>query len=949
MLFRFFKPKWQNQKPEVRLRAVEEISNATPDSHKIIEQLAITDPDQAVRCAAIARLTSLQPLLTISGQRADEITLRTARDRICSLIVNSDNSIDERHAALSALTQPHLLTHVVLNANEQPLQIVALEKLDDQDALATIIRNSTLAQLRRLAADKLTDLSLVTTLSKETLSRDKGVNRILRSKLAEINKARQAQQDLQARCEALGKTIEQHANCDYFPQYGGKLQALELEWRKVETSASAALQNLITAALETARARHQQQLDNAEAEQTAARKAAAVQAQKQQQLSELDHLKTSLLQAALQDSSTCTDASKQQLAHLKSTWAPLQTAKNDRLNQDFEQKQDQCHQLLNALDKLNALTEDAGHLISQTESLNDLPGPQLERLRHKCRQLIKKVNWPDKQAPALLKMLKQRVEELDSQLQLNRSRNASRLGQFEKLLNELDLAIREGQSKAADRYLKQAEQFSDGLGKIRSKSLDQRLKQLSAQIQELKEWQGYAVAPKKEALCAAMEALSESTLEPQQLAQKIRELQQQWKQLDSTDSVHSHAIWKRFKRAADVAYTPCEAHFNSQKALRKTNLNNRHKLCEQLSHYLESMNQGDTNWKELDGLLKQVKREWREYSPVDRSPGKKAQIQFNELIQALEAPLKAYRRENAELKSALIDEVKAILALDDLSTAIDSVKALQNRWKLTGPTVRNKEQVLWQEFSQRCNEVFDLYHDKRRAQSELNYSVALQVEAICDNAEQAREALCGLTHARELLQSCQNLPDGFEFQLSETLHQRFQAAYTFAKAQSAELERMQDSQFEALQRKAVLCEQLETALLEADSQPVLQAIEAAWQASGTVSGTEARAMEDRFLLLQQLNSQAPDMLHTHIENQNLRLRQLCIRLEIALGQPSPVQDQALRMEYQMQRLQQALAQQEEALNLKAVRALRCEWLAIPFSSYYPELCQRFNGLTDQLR
>ncbi|WP_372832790.1 hypothetical protein, partial [Pontibacterium sp.] len=177
MLFRFFKPKWQNQKAEVRLRAVEEISHDAPDSNQILEQLAQTDPDQNVRQAATSRLCNLSLLTEIARKEQNHLIRRSALDRICCLIVDQHVApIEQRRAALDQLDSPNLLTHVVLKSSDQALQSHALDKITDQHALATIIRSASLALLRRQAAEKMRDAELIEALIKETLGRDKTVS-----------------------------------------------------------------------------------------------------------------------------------------------------------------------------------------------------------------------------------------------------------------------------------------------------------------------------------------------------------------------------------------------------------------------------------------------------------------------------------------------------------------------------------------------------------------------------------------------------------------------------------------------------------------------------------------------------------------------------------------------------------------------------------------------------
>lgn len=952
MLFRFFKPKWQSQKAEVRLRAIEEISHTSPESDSILETLAQSDPDLNVRQAATARLESLELLISISQKEQHDAIARSARDRLCCLIVDQHNaSLPLRQQAVDCLQSANLLTHVVLKASEKELQLHALQYLDDQDALATVIRSSSRAQLRLEAADKVNDPALLEVLSKETLGRDKGVSRLLRNKLSDIQQAKLQQEALHQRCEKLCEALQQLAIGEYFPQYGAKLNALAGEWQLLHASASSPQQQRAQEAIATATAREDDIQRVRLAEQEAKQQAEATQRAQEALISQLREHASALIQSAAQNAIPATVTSEL-YEQISAQWQALTSndSHNHTLQKQFDAELERCQQLVRATNIICEQHNTIATLESETTTIEAPSSRELEKQIRQCRAITKEINWPraENKASALrtLEASRKRAEQILKQRQ---QESESRFNHLEDELNALEHCIKEGQSKNAGRLQKQLEQQFATLGKSAPRALERKLKNLSAQLNELQQWQGYAVSPKKEALCAEMEALVGSDIPAQQLANKIRELQQQWRSLDATDSVHSHSLWKRFKAASDEAYKPCETHFNNQKALREKNLQNRQQLCSQLQAYLDATDWDQVDWKELDHLLKRVKREWREFSPVDRSPGKKVQQQFNELLAQLEGPLKAYRQENAELKRRMIDDVEALLSTDDLTNATDLVKDIQVRWKETGPTFRSKEQALWQRFRDACNEVFDRYHQARREESELQSSTELLVEQYCSQMESTLEAFSGLSQLNTQLQMLEDDVEPTLDQVSPALQRRYQKLFQQLLDVRHALHGMDDTEYQSLQRKAILCEQLEFSLLEQDAEEVLHAVYDAWRDDVVLPETLQSGIDHRLQTLSALAEQSQEELTECLQAQEGSLRQLCIRLEIALGQPSPAEDQALRLEYQMQRLQQALAQQEQSLNLGDIKQIRCEWLCIPFSQHYPALQQRFESLINSLR
>lgn len=82
-------------------------------------------------------------------------------------------------------------------------------------------------------------------------------------------------------------------------------------------------------------------------------------------------------------------------------------------------------------------------------------------------------------------------------------------------------------------------------------------------------------------------------------------------------------------------------------------------------------------------------------------------------------------------------------------------------------------------------------------------------------------------------------------------------------------------------------------------------------------------------------------------SEEMDARLLCVRLEILLNQPSPEADQYLRMEYQMERLEEALETPTADEVNEALAILKKEWQASEFGENFPALNQRFQQLLNQ--
>ena len=153
------------------------------------------------------------------------------------------------------------------------------------------------------------------------------------------------------------------------------------------------------------------------------------------------------------------------------------------------------------------------------------------------------------------------------------------LDRIEQNFIQLEQLIDLGQSKEAIRLHQQLQTEADTLGNNHRLAIFFR--GLSARIAELKDWQGFVAAPKREALCEQMEVLAADTLMlPQVKADKIQALQQEWRELGSAAA--NKTLWDKFKQAADLAYEPCKVWFAAQNEVRNYNQTQKAVICSEL-------------------------------------------------------------------------------------------------------------------------------------------------------------------------------------------------------------------------------------------------------------------------------------------------------------------------------------------------------------------------------
>jgi hypothetical protein len=421
-------------------------------------------------------------------------------------------------------------------------------------------------------------------------------------------------------------------------------------------------------------------------------------------------------------------------------------------------------------------------------------------------------------------------------------------------------------------------------------------------------------------------------------------LQQEWRTISKGIMSDASADWERFHRASQAAYQPCREYFEAQARLRQQNLENRKTLLERLTAFEAAQNVDNPDWRLLASVLREARQEWRQYFPVDREAGRAAQGDFEVSTGRLQARLDAWHERNVADKQSVIKRARHLLTQEDSREAIDAVKRLQILWKETGPAPRDQDQSLWSEFRELCDAVF-----QKRQQAYAEYTAGLEAAkvkavALCEETERIA-ALPGAA----LLEEGANIPDlraAFdaldEMPRTEArgLQDRFERALRSCAAQIAR-QHMRDA------------EQSFTNLFEAGRH--IQAYE--WAAVRNAEASEREILKEAaetfiasvqhwpkggLQAVREKLAKAGSMSDADIAARENALRMLCIRCEIDSETPTPPEDEALRREYQVQKLVQGMGQGSQADD-GDWDAIALEWIRIGAVSpaVYESLQSRF--------
>jgi Domain of Unknown Function (DUF349) len=516
------------------------------------------------------------------------------------------------------------------------------------------------------------------------------------------------------------------------------------------------------------------------------------------------------------------------------------------------------------------------------------------------------------------------------------------LRQLSALIGKANGALRDGNTGQASGLRRAIEEKLQAMPAVPA-HLTSQVQHLDAKLNEFKEWKEHAVAPKRAELIQEMEALIGSSEEPKALADRIKQLQDDWKTISKGILSDSEADWQRFHQASVTAYQPCREYFEAQAKLRQTNLDRRREVLERLRAFETAQSGEHPDWRAVAAVLREARQEWRQHFPVDRAAGLAVQEEFDASLGRLQARLDAWYAENVAEKKTLIQRAQALLAKEDGREAMEAVKRLQLLWKDVGTAPRDQEQPLWNEFREHCDAVY-----QKRQQAHAEYAAGLeankaQAVAICDEAEKAAglagpellEGVGKIPQWRAAFEALGEMPGADQRALHDRLERALKLCQSNLQRQRARDKEQSFADLLEAARHIQAYGRAARIALSADRESLKQAADTfiagvqLWPKDGAEALDQAWA-----------NAQATTSLDSSAHETELRM--LCIRSEILADLPTPPEDQALRRDFQMQRLVRRMGQHGEA-GADELDAMALEWVRVgPASAgIYESLLARF--------
>lgn len=317
-------------------------------------------------------------------------------------------------------------------------------------------------------------------------------------------------------------------------------------------------------------------------------------------------------------------------------------------------------------------------------------------------------------------------------------------------LEALERELAEGHTKAMVRLAGELRHLHKLHGRHAGPEVDARAQAALAKAKELEDWARWRADQLREELIAKAEALTQgdgaSRPAGKALADAIRALREQWKQVDQGGVPPNQTLWKRFDAACNRAHEALQAWRDSLKAQHEAARQARLALIDEVRAWTAAHAE-DEDWKAQLRELHALAERWRQAGHVSEKAYAELQAAWKEAMTAAHARLEAAQADSVQRRQAMIAEAQALA--EQPRVRLDAVRELQQRWQAEAqrvPLERRKEQKLWEAFRAPIDAAFA----RRSAEREQAQAALSAVDAAVLQAARALEEACSQDDAQAI-------------------------------------------------------------------------------------------------------------------------------------------------------------------------------------------------------
>lgn len=707
MIFKhLFTPKWKHPKQHVRLEAIESLD--VERDATILSTLALDDNSAEIRKKALNKVNDL--VLWWKAYKQDQNLKDLAEQHISNAVLNNEQALnnDIKNEYIERFAPIKTLEKLAFAEKELQVRVKLLKRLSNPKLTEKAFKEGP-AELQQQLTELVINQQLAKALVKHAQGEAKSsLQTHLDNEQRAIEMPIQVQNETRiilAKLNALREKHDYELVNEQSQALIAQWQTQELKWLSIEQVANLEEKyNSITTKLNTHVSQLKAQFDQQQAELAQKQREVLAIANLEALSEEIENALQLGLETPEQIQQDWLDAKVTQAQEAMNTSELADSAQKTKVFTKLSQLAKQVAQLpqLSA-----AITQFKQALNTLTEVTTDVDKSTFDEVSSEFNAAYKAANAPLKQLPialqapfkAQLKAQKQlwshAVEPLTKQLTKNQQQ-ASRKGRDVKRL------IEQGRFNVAFGVFKGFVELYDSLTPAFTQQLDKLKVELEAQLENARDWQKYASAPKREELLAEVTTLLEQPCtDPKARVAQVKTLRRRWNELGRLDTEQEQQQGKEFDEKIELLFAPCRDYFAQLEQQRKQIKQSREAVIAQM----QALAQTDTtieafDWKEYESQYNRINKAWRNAGNVEPKIYRELQTLYKPQQQSVLQTLTAFHKANSAAKNSLVELAEQLAQSDDLADACQQLKELQQQWQKIGFAGAKAENALWQKFRQ---------------------------------------------------------------------------------------------------------------------------------------------------------------------------------------------------------------------------------------------------------
>jgi hypothetical protein len=755
------KAKWQHKDTAVRIAAINnELSTDNAEQQLILTDIIQQDTSDLVRRAALIKVASFDCYLTQSQDNSQEKVKQFAAKQVHDILAAEHSIVlttEQKENLLAKQAQSPLFSTALLeawlaNEKDSTLIIALYQQVSARKTTSHLLSHTFSqkqnAELQAYLLAQVSDAKILDKLSKKACNED--IANQIQEKLAAIQAANEKPLKLTKQIQLVLSKLQALKDINDYADYQKRKSVLIQEWQALEndlvifsaderTVFNNKYQNIIVQLekLFIAKAENYQQQIIAD------KLAHDKQQDKKTFTGQLSSISQALTTAVFSSEHLNEAMFKEQLNLLS---AEISTSVLNEIEQKGFVKQVAI--LSQRLDKIPEIAESVSQATLLISKISQLALPktieELNARQQTYNDWLKEwrsieIKTAGVLPTSIVDAHKQIVSTWQGGLKSLQSQQKELFFQQKKKLQDIKRLLNNGKYKVCFGLFKGVKESFEDLSLQQKQQLQRDFDQVNEKMVELSDWEHYIATPRKQELLLAIESLVNTPLDnPNEQAAKVKEYRNTWNSLGHADENVDKELNEQFNLLCEQAFAPCRLFYAEQDKLREQHLAQRLKIIKQADIMANALNNTQTenpeqiiDYKELDGKLNSLQQEWKNTGEVDRNQYKKLQLQFKNAISPIRSAISAFHLSNSNAKKALIVKAEQLTTSEDVFSAIEAVKGLQQTWRTIGFAGNHQESQLWQKFRHVNDELFakrqQLKTEQQIAQSSQQLAFEKQV------------------------------------------------------------------------------------------------------------------------------------------------------------------------------------------------------------------------------